>query len=224
MSAPPVSGIATLKGAAATKVAKDCLQMPPGPGKSEQLVVAVTARDDIEAALITDLLSVMKSHLSDDRETREDVLRALLPVDRLLAMTPAVLEQVNRNARAHAKLADEFGLLSSTAVAERAKSRSLASNPAALANRWRSEGKVFTVDVDGSQRFPGFQFGANGKPLPVVAQVLAAVGDRLSGWELALWFTGSNGWLGGMRPVDVLDSDPELVVEAAGHLAAEILH
>lgn len=224
MSAPTVPGIATLKGAAATKVAKDCLQMPPGSGKSEQLVVAVTARDDIEAALITDLLSVMKSHLSDDRETREDVLRALLPVDRLLAMTPAVLEQVNRNARAHAKLADEFGLLSSTAVAERAKSRSLASNPAALANRWRSEGKVFTVDVDGSQRFPGFQFGANGKPLPVVAQVLAAVGDRLSGWELALWFTGSNGWLGGMRPVDVLDSDPELVVEAAGHLAAEILH
>jgi hypothetical protein len=223
MSAPTARGIATLKGAAASKVAKDCLHMPLASGKTEQFVVAVTARDGIEAALITDLLSVMKEHLSDNRETREGVLRALLPVERLLTMTPAMLQQVNRNARAHAELADEFGLLSSTAVAERANSRSLASNPAALANRWRSEGKVFTVDLDGAQRFPGFQFGATGKPLRVIAQVLAAVGDRLSGWELALWFTGSNGWLGGMRPVDVLDSDPELVVEAAGRLAAEIL-
>jgi hypothetical protein len=65
-----------------------------------------------------------------------------------------VLEQVNRNAAAHAQLAEEFVLLSSTQVAERAKSKSLASNPAALANRWRQEQKVFAVDVDGVQRFP----------------------------------------------------------------------
>ena len=47
--------------------------------------------------------------------------------------------------------------------------------------------------------------------------------DRLPTWELALWFTGSNVWVGGERPVDVLDSDPELVVQAAAHLAEELL-
>jgi hypothetical protein len=221
MSAPTVPGIATLQGDAASKVERESLKLAaPGSGKS--LVVAVSVRDAVEAALITDVLSVLKSRLGDDRDSRERVLRALLPAERL-TMSPAVLEQVNRNAAAHAELAEEFGLLSSTQVAELAKSKSVASNPAALANRWRKERKVFTVEVEGgAQRFPGFQFGTNGKPRPVIAQVLAAVDDRLTGWELALWFTGSNGWLGGERPADVLDSDPELVVEAAGHLAAEI--
>src|SRR3954470_23217760 len=166
----------------------------------------------------------MKSRPSQDRPSREHVLRALLPAERLLILSPAVLEQVNGNAAAHAALAEEFGLLSSTPqVAQRAKAKSLASNRAALANRWRQEQKVVAVDVDGGQRFPGFQFGGNGRPLPVIADVLATVGDRLTGWALALWFTGGNGWLGGQRPVDVLDGDPELVVEAASRLAAEIL-
>ena len=148
------------------------------------------------------------------------MLRALLPTQRL-TMSPAILEQVQRNAEAQAELADEFGLLSSSDVAKLAGS--IASNRAATANRWSSARRVFTVDVEGSQRFPGLQFDENGRPLPVIADVLAAVGDRLTGWELALWFTSSNDWLGELRPVDVLDSDPELVVEAAARLADEIL-
>jgi hypothetical protein len=220
MSAPTVPGIATLKGATASKVAKECLHLP-GSGKSEQLVVAVAARDAEEAAELTDLLTVAKSLLGSERGTRQRVLRALLPVERLTTLSPAVLEQVNRNAQAQAELADEFGLRSSTDVAKLA--RSTASNRAATANRWVNQRKVFTVDVDGAQRFPGFQFDENGRPRPIIADVLAAFGDRLTGWELALWFTGSSDWLGDEHPVDVLDSDPELVVEAARRLADEIL-
>jgi hypothetical protein len=222
MSAPTVPGIATLHGDAAAAVVTGSPHLQVMAGQPEPLVVAVSASNATEAAFIADVLSVLKTSLGHDREDRERVLRALLPAERL-TMSPAVLEQLNRNATAHAELGAEFGLLSSTQVAELATSKPAASNPAALASRWRKEGKVFTVDVDGAQRFPGFQFGANSKPRPVIAAVLAAVGDRLSGWELALWFTGGNGWLGGMRPVDVLDSDPDLVIEAAGRLAAEIL-
>src|SRR3954447_404450 len=221
MSASTIAGLATLPAAEASRVVNQHPEL--ADTSAEPLIVAVAARNATEAALLTDVLSVLKSRLSEDRHSREHVLRALLPAERLFTLSPAVLEQVNRNAAAHAALAAEFGLLSSTQVAERAKSKSLASNPAALANRWRQEQKVFAVDVDGVQRFPGFQFGGNGRPLPVIADVLAAVGDRLTGWELALWFTGGNGWLGGKRPVDVLDGDPELVVEAASRLAAEIL-
>jgi hypothetical protein len=221
MSAPTVPGIATLTGAAASKVAKDCLQMPPGSGKTEQFVVAVAVGDATEAAELIDLLTVARSRLSDDRKNREHLLKTLLPASRL-TLSPALLEQVNRNAQAQADLADEFGLRSSTEVAKLAGSH--ASNPAALANRWRTEGKVFTVDVDGAQRFPGFQFSENGRPLPVVAEVLKVIGDRLAGWELALWFTSSSDWLGGeLRPADVLDSDPEMVVQAATALAGELL-
>jgi len=49
------------------------------------------------------------------------------------------------------------------------------------------------------------------------------LGERLPGWQLALWFTGSSDWLGGARPVDVLDSDGPLVVDAARHLAVALL-
>lgn len=92
-----------------------------------------------------------------------------------------------------------------------------------MASRWRREGKIFAVDVDGSARFPGFCFGPNGRPQPAVTGVTAALGERLSSWELALWFTASNDWLGGLRPVDALDADPDAVVKAARHLADEIL-
>jgi hypothetical protein len=52
---------------------------------------------------------------------------------------------------------------------------------------------------------------------------LARLRRQAQPWKTALWFTGSVGWLGGARPVDVLDSDPDAVVVAAGRLAAEVL-
>jgi hypothetical protein len=128
---------------------------------------------------------------------------------------------VRRNADAQAALADEFGLLSSTDVALLAGSK--AENPSALASRWRKEGRIFTVQVDSSARYPGFQLGQRGRPLPVIAEVLKAFGGRLSGWELALWFTGAHDWLGGMRPVDVLETDADQVVAAARNMADELL-
>ena len=217
MSSPIVAGFTTLPAREASEV----VTAHPELGDSSTttpLVFAVTARDTREAAVLTDLLSVMRGHLRDSSATRNAVMHALLPTEPDFPMPPALLEQVNRNAKARGDLAREFGLLSSAAVAALAESAS--TNASAIASRWKAEGKVFTTTSAGQQRFPGFQFGAGGRPLPVIAQVLAVLGARLSGWELALWFTGSNGWLGGERPVDVLDSDPELVIEAAGHLAA----
>ncbi|GAA4757922.1 hypothetical protein GCM10023328_47220 [Modestobacter marinus] len=191
-------------------------------GTSAPLVLAISARDATEAAALSDVMTAAKAALRSSGATLTKVMDALFPAERDFPMPPALLEQVNRNAKARAELADEFGLLSGAEVAELAASTS--GNASAMASRWKNEGKVFTVGPTGGQRFPGFQFGKDdGRPLPVIAQVLTVFGDRLSGWELALWFTSSNGWLGGERPVDVLDSDPELVVDAAGHLAAELL-
>jgi hypothetical protein len=217
MSAPTTPGIATLHGALSSKVAKECLHVSVGRGRKEPLVVAVAAADETELAELVDLLTAAKSVLGVERATRTRILRELLPVERL-TVSSAVLEQVNRNAQAQAQLADEFGLLSSTEVAT--LTGSTAANRAAAANRLRHQGKVFAVDVEGTQRFPGFQFDENGKPLPVVAEVLKVLGDRLTGWELALWFTSSSDWVGGeLRPVDVLDSDPEPVAQAAAAVA-----
>jgi hypothetical protein len=144
----------------------------------------------------------------------EDLLEALMPSFSELPGEAAVL-QARRNAEARRELLEEFGALTSAGVADLAGST--AANRAALANRWRKEGLVFAVRLDDELLYPVFQFSAEGRPRPVIAEVLAALGKagELSDWQRALWFTSSSGWLSGRRPVDALDDAPEAVTEAA---------
>lgn len=86
-----------------------------------------------------------------------------------------------------------------------------------------TEGAVFSVRYHDAEVFPGYQFDEQGRPLPVIAQVLAVLREVRSPWEIALWFTGANGWLGAARPVDLLRTAPEGVVEAARHEAEELV-
>lgn len=135
---------------------------------------------------------------------------------KLSGTEPAAPEtsQLRRNAEARRAFLAEFGTLTSAEVASLASSR--ARNRAALANRWRAEGRIFAVQAGGQVLFPAFQFSDDdARPRPVIAATLALFKDRLSDWQTALWFTGRNGWIGARRPVDLLASDPEAVVEAA---------
>jgi hypothetical protein len=145
------------------------------------------------------------------RRTTERLIQAMLPEGPL--PTPPSILQARRNAEAREALIAEFGLLSSTDVAARAGSQ--AKNKASLANRWKQEGKIFAVPHQGVVFFPAFQFDEEGQPLRAVASILATVGRQSEGWELALWFLASNGWLDGRRPVDLLKSEPQGVAEAA---------
>lgn len=132
--------------------------------------------------------------------------------------TPAQALQAQRNSEARWELLREFGAHTSEEIAAR---RSRAKNRHALANRWRSEGKVFAVDFKGQQIYPGFQFDHETfAPNPLVAEVLAALPrEEMSDWEVALWWTAGNGWLDGARPVDLMQEGAEAVVAAAAHEA-----
>ncbi len=127
--------------------------------------------------------------------------------------SPSMLWHAQRLAEARATLLAEFGAFTSEDLHRLAGSR--ASNRAALAADWRKARRVFAVEHQGRTLFPAFQFDAEGKPLPVIREVLAALGDRHFGWPTALWFTASNGWLDGRRPVELLVADPGAVVAAA---------
>lgn len=131
---------------------------------------------------------------------------------------PMVL-QARRNSAARVELIDEFGLLSSGDIAELNQSK--AENRAALASRWKGESRIFSVKHDGRDWFPGFQFDPNGRPRKEIVAVLSALGNSRE-WETALWFTASNAYLDGDRPVDRLADDPEAVLRAAEHEAADI--
>lgn len=191
-------------------------------GIEAPVVFVASARDRSEAAELKDLIMVARAMLRNQRLSTQDVLRALLPSDGL-TVGPGLLDQVRRNAESKRALVEEFGLYSATEVAQAHGSR--ATNPHQLASRLRKSGRLLAVPVDGQFRYPGYQFGEDGRARPIVAEVLRALGGRLSDWEAALWFVSSNDWLGGLRPVDVLDAteaDHAAVVTAARRLADEI--
>ena len=114
---------------------------------------------------------------------------------------------------AQAIVTAEHGVLSAAEVARRAGSRGHSRTVAV--RRWQQTGKVFAVPVAGLDHYPGFCFGSDGRPRPVIAEVLAAFVGRPQGWDLAAWFVTPNGHLGGARPVDALDDDPGAVAGAA---------
>jgi hypothetical protein len=148
----------------------------------------------------------------------ERLIEAMLPAT---VPSPVAVLQARRNALAREEIVQEFGALTSAQVADLAGSR--AANKAALAHRWRQEGRIFSVPHRGTNYFLGFQFDEQGQPIPAVADVIRRLGGRMSEWGLALWLTASNGWLGDKRPVDLLRVDPEAVVRAADEEAAGVV-
>ena len=85
---------------------------------------------------------------------------------------------------------------------------------------WKREGRVFAVQRDGEDLFPAFQF-ADGKPLPIIQKILAALPDYLSPWQTAFWFQSANGWLDGKTPQKCLKNESEVIyaAEQLGNLA-----
>lgn len=79
--------------------------------------------------------------------------------------------------------------------------------------RWKREGKIFAIRNRGLNLFPSFQF-RDGIPLPVIKEVLTIIGEQFSTWQIACWFEGGNGWLGGDAPQNCLEK-PDVVISAA---------
>jgi len=89
-----------------------------------------------------------------------------------------------------------------------------ASNPAALANRWKKEGKLFSISWKGKDWYPRYAFDAMVQPRPVIAEVIKIFGAYMDPWRVAAWFESSNAWLGGLKPRDLMN-EPERIVAAA---------
>jgi hypothetical protein len=121
------------------------------------------------------------------------------------------------NAKSRAEAVAEFGAFTAAQLAEQRGVDT--TNPHATVSRWLHEGRVFAVDSGHGRLFPAFQF-EDGKPRPVIGRILAALDGQLSGWAPLLWFTASNGYLEGARPVDRLGTDPDDVVAAAAYQAS----
>lgn len=88
-------------------------------------------------------------------------------------------------------------------------------NTSAQPNKWKRESKIFAVSQDGRDLFPEYALGDDGKPLPIIKNILKIFDGKKSAWSIAAWFASSNSWLGGDTPMSKLKSQPDAVVEAA---------
>lgn len=173
-----------------------------------------------DAESLAELLAATAGAWQSQGHDLGELIDALTP-ERPDIPTPAAVLQARRNAEARSALLAEFGALRSSEIAQLAGSR--AANRAALANRWRAEHRLVAVPVGDELLYPGFQFTSEGRPHPTVGAALEALrtDPQVSDWQAALWFVGPNGWLGGRRPVDVLDAEPDAVADTARREAAE---
>lgn len=113
----------------------------------------------------------------------------------------------------------EFGLLSSAQAGHRMGSRAAASRNTALAAH--REGRLLSLVRGRYRLFPGFQFDVRGVR-PVVAE-LASLGAELGWGETGLiqWLVSPTTYLGGRRPVDVLEDPDRMLAAARAALAVQ---
>src|SRR5690242_8349270 len=123
-----------------------------------------------------------------------------------------------RKARAIALQSTEW-----LSVADIAKRSGKEAHPSSIpVDSWIADKRIFAITIEGVEHFPAYGLCevAHGnvqalEPKPIMAAVLAALGEDCAGWQCATWFASVNGYLDAVRPLDAVDSAPERVVQAA---------
>lgn len=184
---------------------------------SVEQVLLIAAEDSATLERMQRFFSLLEDRLEGFEEA--EMLRLIdVAMPMLLDRPPPeAIEQARRNAQARKDFLRQFEVLEAEEVHALYGSR--AKNKAALAARWRAEGQIIAVEHEGRLFYPAFQFDAQGRPRSVIADVLAALGDQVGPWQVALWLVSPNGWLDGATPLDLLDEDPNRVIDAAGDIA-----
>lgn len=75
--------------------------------------------------------------------------------------------------------------------------------------------EVFGFEWNASWWIPRFQFEPTLALKPAPQQVRAELGAQFDGWTVAAWFVEPNAWLARRRPIDLLESDLDEVLDAA---------
>jgi hypothetical protein len=197
----------------------------PAPEKSSHSYL-LQVHSDAMSRVLEAVMPMLDRVLSQKTaEVREQKLEEMVDFIAGQMVVPSRIDtkMAQRLAARHARVLNEFGFATAEQLADANQSR--AANRNALADNWKKRRQVFAVrhrDESGRPRevFPLFQFEDH-KPIKVVQSILEAFGEHKAPWKLALWFASNNGWLPGQaRPVDLLESDPDAVVQAARRDAA----
>ncbi|BCI91299.1 hypothetical protein NIIDMKKI_65050 [Mycobacterium kansasii] len=155
-----------------------------------------------------------------DRRLRESAQAVGAALSSVAVYTePAVARAVQAEQNLYARIEAEFGLLTSTEAGKRMGSRSSA--PRNLATTAHRNKALVAVRRGNYLAYPGFQFGADGKPLPAIERLRDVA--ETNGWSetgLVQWLCAPTTYLDGDRPVDHLLTEPDRVLAVAAEAMA----
>ena len=179
--------------------------------EEEVLIVSGVDRATLETAKA--LFELLCERLHDLQDA--DMARLIEMAMPMLSerTSSAVIYHARRNASLRAEFVRTCELLDAEQV--HALYGSSAKNRAALAARWRSDRKIFAIEHRGRLLYPAFQFDEVGRPRAVIGRILKALGPGTGSWQTAIWFTTPNSWLDRRSPLDLLESEPDRVIDAA---------
>jgi predicted component of type VI protein secretion system len=158
-------------------------------GAAAQLVIALPA--EVDAATLSGLgESVSKALQAVAKEGSQQLLAraAAVAVAAVQIAAPPIelIEERIAQRRTMKRIVEETQWYSADQIRQQLGKR------VAPTVDWKRRGKIFGVPIDDREFFPAWQFGVDLKPLPVVAQVLKALGPIADPWKIAAWFHFAN--------------------------------
>jgi hypothetical protein len=195
--------------------------------KAEQVIVVPLAHAGVQqAGMLAQTLTTVVAFIGAAlREQNEQTLKAL--VNALVPKappTPTLLREAAMLARSRKAVLEGADWLTAAKLAELAGLSS--TNPSTQPNKWKREHRIFAINHNGIDYFPGYGLDAEAgwRPRKNLKPVLEVFGDNKDGWGLAYWFLSANSFLGGRRPQDVLAAEPERVLAAAKDEVEGVAH
>lgn len=179
----------------------------------DHLFLAVNMPATVDAALkstleqaTSNVLSVLTS--TDIQQTwierADELARAMVP---LTLPDPQLVKERLLRRQTIQKILDNTAWVS----AEQIHDAQLGSKPASKslpASDWKRRKRIFSVNIDGRELFPEYQFDDAMRPLPIIAEILAEFGDVADNWKIASWFHFPNGWIVSNTPEGPIPLSP----------------
>lgn len=93
-------------------------------------------------------------------------------------------------------------------------------------DQWKQQGDIFTINDHGTEYYPAFglEREAGYRPYSVMSKIIDIFKDDKDEWGMAVWFQSVNGYLGGLKPQNLIATDPDLVIDAALDEGQGVMH
>jgi len=77
-------------------------------------------------------------------------------------------------------------------------------NRSSLSSQWKRRGQIFAISYEGRNMFPIYALGDDGRPLPIMKDILTVFAGKREPLSIARWFAAANSLLNGKAPKDLV--------------------